>query len=240
MGAHYARWLIARGNSFAPAAVSVIKLVDKLKKEGWLPETGGLAVTTIENTFGTDLAAKRAASTEKQPDPLTKDFLDDEDREELRLVWPAGEPGSIVRYPLSQKPEGRATYTLEVHRSAEYVYPTARNIGMVPTICNCKEDLSFEWDEEELVPAFANATGIFAECEECSRTFEPAKGTATITNPFDDTTEEVPGGAAYRFALKVDCGKCFVEDGKLAFAPELVALMETEFGRPFYEVGCVY
>ncbi len=240
MGAHYARWLIARGNSFAPAAVSVIKLVDKLKKEGWLPETGGLAVTTIENTFGTDLAAKRAASTEKQPDPLTKDFLDDEDREELRLVWPAGEPGSIVRYPLSQKPEGRATYTLEVHRSAEYVYPTARNIGMVPTICNCKEDLSFEWDEEELVPAFGTATGIFAECEACSRTFEPSKGSAVIANPFDKTlTEEVRGGAAYRFALVVDCGESFVEDAKLVFAPDLVALVTAEFGRELFEVGAL-
>ncbi|HSO38989.1 MAG TPA: hypothetical protein VLT33_40950 [Labilithrix sp.] len=241
MGAHYARWLIARGNSFSPAAASVVKLVERLKKEKWIPEAGGHAVTTIDNTFGSDLAAKRAASTEPQPAPLTAEWLDDEDREELRLVWPAsGEAGSPVKYPLSQRPEGKASYSLEVHRAAEYVYPTARTIGMVPTVCNCKEDLSFEWDEEELVPAFGNATGIFAECEECSRTFEPSKGSAIITNPFDRSTEEVRGGAAYRFALVVECGECFVEDAKLAFAPDLVALVENEFGRSFYEVGALY
>jgi len=241
MGAQYARWLIARGNSFAPAAASVVKLVERLQKEGWIPERGGLAVTTIENTFGNDPAPKRAASTKPQPVPITADFLDDDSREELRLVWPAGGPGSPAKYPLSGKPEGTATYTIEVHRAAEYVYPTAPTIGAVPTLCNCKEDLSFEWDEEELVPAFANATGIFAECEACSRTFDPSKGSAIIANPFDmSLSEEVRGGAAYRFALVVDCGEHFVRDAKLAFAPELTALVAKEFGRELYEVGALY
>ena len=63
MGAHYARWLVAKGNSFSPAAASVVKLVERLKKEKWIAETGGLAVKTVENTFGNDAAAKRAAVT---------------------------------------------------------------------------------------------------------------------------------------------------------------------------------
>jgi len=50
----------------------------------------------------------------------------------------------------------------------------------------------------------------------------------------------IRGGAAYRFALKVDCGKCFVEDAGLAFDPELVALLEEEFGREFLQIGAVY
>ena len=262
MGVEYERWLIPKGNSFSPAATSVVKLVERLRKEGWILDpaspalaklrfqgkraerakvTGGYAVKTVENRFGRDAVAKLDAGTEPMPAELTKDWLEDPDREELRLVWPVDFTGSTtVKYPLNLTPDGDVYYSLEIHRCLEYVYPTAETIEALPSVCRCGEDLAFEWDDEELVPAFGASTGIFAECEECSRTFEPAKGTATITNPFDDTTEEVPGGAAYRFALKVDCGKCFVEDGKLAFAPELVALMETEFGRPFYEVGCVY
>jgi hypothetical protein len=89
------------------------------------------------------------------------------------------------------------------------------------------------------VPAFFPSGGIFAECEACSRTFEPVKESALITNPFDGTSKEIAGGAAYRFAIKVSCGKCFVEDAALAFAPALVALVADEFGREFYEVGCV-
>jgi hypothetical protein len=262
MGVEYERWLIAKGAAFLPAAASIVKLVERLRKEGWIIDpkspdlaklrflgareqraqaTGGYGVRTVENTFGTDAAAKLAASTDALPAVLSAEWIGHASREELRLVWPvAGESPLPLKYPLSHTPDGPLSYALEIHRSDEYVYPTAEVIGPVPTECRCGEDQAFEWDDEELVPAFGASTGIFAECEACSRTFEPSKGTATLTNPFDGTTSEVYGGAAYRFALKVDCGKCFVADAKLAFAPELVALVENEFGRAFHEVGCLY
>lgn len=264
MAASYERWLIARGNSFSPAAASVVKLVERLRKERWLVEptpselaklhfegkresfarsTGGYAVKTVENRFGSDVSAKIAASTEPLPALLTADWLEDSTREELRLVWPVSSDAPLaLQYPLSIAPEAgaRIRYALEVHRADEYVYPTADAIGPVPTTCRCGEDQAFEWDDEELVPAFGASSGIFAECEACSRTFEPSKGNAVLTNPFDGSTAEVPGGAAYRFAIKVDCGTCFTPDAKLAFHPALVALVENEFGRQFYEVGCTY
>jgi hypothetical protein len=236
MGAHYVRWLVAKGNMFSPAAASVVKLVERLRKEQWIPASGGHAVKTVENT------GRDAAGREPQPAELSREWLEHGDREELRLVWPfegVTAAGGRSKYPLSMRPEGALGYTLEVHRADEYVYPTAPNIGKLQVICNCKEDLSFEWDEEEIVPAFKDATGIFAECEECSRTFDPSKGSATITNPFDQSTDDVRGGAAYRFALVVDCGESFVKDPRLAFAPDLVALMESEFGRSFYEFGAM-
>lgn len=261
MGVEYERWLIAKGNFFSPAAASIAKLVERLRKEKWIvapasPElaklrfqgkraerakaTGGYAVTTVENVFGSDLVAKIKASTESQPATLDAEWLDHEDREDLRLVWPVDFDGPPPgEYPLSKRPEGNVTYALELHRCLEYVYPASEHIGLVPSICRCGEDLAFEWDEEDLVPAFGASIGIFAECEKCSRTFEPAKGSALITNPFDGSSKKVPGGAAYRFALKVDCGECFLPDAQLAFAPALVALVENEFGREFYEVGCV-
>jgi hypothetical protein len=240
MSARYVRWLVAKGNMFSPAASSVVKFVERLKKEAWVAGVG-TAVKTVENTFGDDLLAGRAAGTERQPASLTAEWLEDGDREELRLVWPLGGDGaSPVKYPLSRRPEGPVSYALEVHRADEYVVPRAATIVPLAATCNCKEDLSFEWDEEELVPAFGAATGIFAECEECSRTFDPSKGSAVLTNPFDGSTEEVRGGAAYRFALVVDCGACFVADPKLTFAPDLVALVESEFGRAFYEFGALY
>jgi hypothetical protein len=263
MGVEYARWLVAKGSYFLPEAPSIAKLVEALRAERWIIDpaspgelaqlgfeglrseraraTGGYAVKTVENTFGKDVRAKLAASTEPMPVALAKDWLDDADREELRLVWPVAGPDPLpVRYPLSHKPEGVSSYALEVHRAPEYVYPSAENLDAIPTACACGEDLAFEWDEEELVPTFANSTGIFAECEECSRTFDPTKGTALLRNPFDESGDEIRGGAAYRFALKVDCGKSFVADPRLAFAPELVALVEKQFGRSFHEFGALY
>jgi hypothetical protein len=240
MGVEYERYLIAKGNAFSPSAVAVAKLIERLQKDGWIA-SGGQAVTTVENTFGDDVRAKRSASTKPLPAAITAGWLDDPDREELRLVWPVqGGETRPPKHPLTRRPEGKAGYALELHRAHDYVYPIAESIEPIPTLCVCGEDLGFHWDEEEVVPAFGSSSGIFAECEACSRTFDPTKGAAKLTNPFDGTTSQARGGAAYRFALKVDCGKCFVADPGLAFAPELVALVEDEFGREFFEVGAMY
>jgi hypothetical protein len=216
MGARHQRWLIARGNVFLPSTAAVAKFVERLRTEKWIG-SGGEAHRTVE-------ADSDASPKEAQPSAMTKDWLDDPDREEIRLVWEGG------RSPLSQS---AARFSLEVHRAPEYVYPRAKSIGKLPTKCACGEDLSFEWDADEVTPAFESSTGIFAECEECSRTFDPSKGTATITS-HDGSKNDVPGGAAYRFAV-VAVGDDVEGDAKIA--PELVALVENEFGRAFYEVG---
>ena len=239
MGARYQCWLIAKGNTFAPGAAAIAKLIERLRADRWIPASGGSAVRTIDNTFGEDAAAKAAASTEPVPDAIGADWLDAPQREEMRLVWSI-EVDRPEKYPLSQKPARVGSYSLELHRAPEYVYPVSETIEPLDAECRCGEDLAFEWDEDEVVPAFTASAGIFAECEECSRTFDPSTTTATITNPFDGSEEEIPGGAAYRFALKVDCGKTFAADAKLAFSPELVALVEEVFGRAFYEVGSTY
>jgi hypothetical protein len=197
-------------------------------------------VKTVGAKHGKDLRAKLAASVEPLPPTITATWLDAPEREELRLVWPVHARASLpLKYPMSRRPEGDVYYRLEVHRAPEYVCPIAETIDLVPTECVCGEDLAFDWDDT-IVPAFGAASGIFTECEACSRTFDPSKHTATITNPFDGTTHDVAGGAAYRFAIKIDCGKCFVADPRLAMAPELVALVQDEFGRSFFEVGAVH
>ena len=241
MGVEYERWLIAKGSVFLPSAAALVKLVERLRKDGWIAKTGGVAVRTVEVSSGDDARSRNAAATEPLPATLTAGWLDDPDREEVRLVWPVeGSAASALRYPLTRRPDGPITYSLELHRASDYVYPIAETIEPVASKCQCGEELAFQWDLDEVVPAFSSASGIFAECEACSRTFDPAKASAEVTNPFDGNAESIRGGAAYRFALKVDCGKCFVEDAGLAFDPELVALLEEEFGREFLQIGAVY
>ncbi|HEX3343033.1 MAG TPA: hypothetical protein VHS09_00620, partial [Polyangiaceae bacterium] len=223
--------------AFSPSAAAVAKLVERLRKEKWLP-AGGRAVITVDNEFGDDTRAKLAASTKALPPSIDTDWLDDPDHEELRMVWRVEDGAtSAVKYPLTRRPEGASAYAFELHRSHDYVYPSGATIEPISTTCVCGEELGFHWDEEEVVPTFGGASGIFAECEACSRTFDPTKGAAVLTNPFDRTKTPTRGGAAYRFALKVDCGKTFVADARLAFAPELVTLVEDEFGREFFQVG---
>ena len=231
MAAEYERWLIARGNVFSPSPESIIKLVDKLRAEKWIPQAieTGLAMKSVE-------ADEKASAIEKLPAALTREWFDHPARDDVRLVWRV-EGDTQLTYPLSQRPAAPAKYAFEIHRSFEFVYPISDQIEAIDTVCRCGEDLAFEWDEAEVVPPFGAATGIFAECEECSRVFDPAKVSAVVKNPFDDSEQEVFGGAAYRFAIKIDCGASFVKDARLAFAPELVALVSKEFGRDFYEVA---
>jgi hypothetical protein len=237
VGAEYERLLLAKGGVFAPSAAAVVALVEKLRKERWLPDAPGRAVRTVDNDFGSDAKAKERASTEAVPGKLTAEWLEDPRREELRLVWHV--TGDAARYPLTMRPPGGAGYTIEIHRSGEYVYPLAANIEPLPTTCACGDDLGFQWDEDEVVPAFGASGGIFAECDACSRTFDPSKRAAKIANPFGGESTQVMGGAAYRFALKVRCGESFVKDAGNGFERELVALVENEFGRDFHEVAAL-
>jgi hypothetical protein len=261
MGTAYERWLIPKGTVFSPSAAAIAKLVARLRKEKWIVDpasgdlaalsfdgdakamiaakTGGYAVKTVGDKHGKTLREKLAACVEPQPASLTSDWLDTPERDELRLVWPVSARSLPLKYPLSRRPDGEVYYALEVHRAPDYVYPIAETIDAVPTECPCGEDLSFDWDES-ILPAFGAATGIYTECEECSRTFDPSKKSATITNPFDGSEQQIAGGAAYRFALRIDCGKCFVADPKIAFAEELVALVQDEFGRAFVEFGATH
>ncbi len=268
MSVEYARWLVAKSSYFLPEAPSIASFIEALRAGKWIADpatgdltllrfeglraefakvTGGYAIRTVDHTFGENVRAKLSATTESTPLVLTKEWLDHAEREELRLVWPvAPKAARPVLYPLFPEPSDAActaaTYTLEVHRALEYVVPMTDLFESIPTLCACGEELAFEWDDEELVPAFSDSTGIFAECEACSRTFDPTKGAARLGNPFDETTDEVRGGAAYRFALKVNLvsTSSLSAGPKLTFAPELVALVEKHFGRTFHEFGAAY
>ena len=253
----YASWLIPRGSTFAPSAAGVAKLIERLRAERWIADptalqglrfegaragraakTGGYGVWTIDRDPSLDPAAQLLAGTAALPAAPTASWLDDGSRDELRLVWPVDADDPLpVRYPLSLRPAGRVAYSLEVHRSTDYVVPLGDGITLPPTRCACGEDLSFEWDEDEVVPAFERSGGIFAVCEACARPFDPSRGSATVAGPLGGPTQELRGGTAHRFALKVDCGARFVPSPELAFAPELVASLEDEFGRAFVQLA---
>ena len=264
MGTEYERWLVARGNVFAPGADSIVKLIAKLRAERWLVDpgspdlaklelrgareelakgTGAYAIRRIDHAFGTGreaLLAKIAASTESLPANLTTAWLDDPKREDLNVVWPVSTAVPVLKYPLTHRPDGPVSYRLQLHRAAEFVYPISETIDPLLGECRCGNDLSFDWDPAEVENPFGATSGLWTACGDCSHTFDPSKETATVTNPFDGSVEEVSGGCAYRFAIKVDCGRSFVPEATLAFAPELVALITEAFGRDFYEVGSAY
>lgn len=185
-------FLIPRGATFNPSAGAVAALVEKLAEKGMLPAAAGTATRAVP-------ADERESRTEPVPKKLDAAWLDDPDRIDVVLRWG----------------------TLEIHRADDFVCPEAAGIEVIDTECACGEDLAFEWDPDEVVSPFGAASGIFTECEECSRTFNPAKRAAKVHG------KDVQGGAAYRFAVVVEG----------AADPALKALLEETFGRDFHEVA---
>ena len=185
-------FLIPKGATFNPSAGAVAALVEKLVEKGLLPAAAGTATRAVP-------ADERESRTEPIPKKLDAAWLDDPDRCDVVLRW-----GS-----------------LELHRADDFVYPEGPGIGPLDSGCACREDLGFEWDPDEVVSPFGAASGIFTECEACSRTFDPAKRAAKIHG------KDVQGGAAYRFAVVVEG----------APDPALKALLEETFGRDFHEVA---
>src|SRR5687767_13686847 len=137
MSGNYQRWLIAKGNVLSPGPAAIAKLVERLRKEKWIPESGGHAARTVDK-------ADAAKATEKLPKDITADWIAAEpEREEMRLVWTVeGDAVKELEYPLSMKPDGKVSWSLEIHRAPEFVYPVADNIEMIDTTCNCDEDLA--------------------------------------------------------------------------------------------------
>jgi hypothetical protein len=261
----YRRWLIPKGNVFRPSGAGIAKLVDKLRKEKWIVDpksatfqklafesaplaakSGGFSKRAIDVSEPRNASAGWAAT----PYPLSGEWLDHPDRADLVLRFPVHPipkqgwqwgPDSL-HHPLTGMEDVAAplSYVLELHRGDDYVYPLSDCIDPIDTECACGEDLAFEWDDSEIQSPFGGASGIFTECSECSRTFDPAHAFADVTCPFTKKKTSVRGGAAYRFALVVDCGASFPARGPMpAFHPELKALCEAEFGRDFYEVGAI-
>ena len=263
MGTEYRRWLIPKGNVFCPSGAGIAKLVLKLRAEKWIVDPASASFSMLRFD-GAPLAAKSggfskraidvatprnaAAGWAPTPHPHAAEWIDHPDRADLTLRWPVHPKEgwqwgpTSVHHPLTPMEGAPAphAYDLEIHRGEDFIYPLSECIDAIDTTCTCGEDLAFEWDDDEIHSPFGGATGIFTECSECSRTFDPARALADMTDPLTGKKTSVRGGAAYRFALVVDCGKHFPPDGPMpAFHPELKALVETEFGRDFYEIGAI-
>lgn len=263
MGRDYLRWFIPKGNTFCPSGAAITQLVERLRKEHWIADPSSESFRHLRFD-GAPLAAKAgafakhatpvtsprnpAAGWEALPLALTGAWIDAPTRSDLVLRFPLHADAALtwgaasVRYPLTRSSDSPKPLScdIEIHRAEDFVYPISEQIDPIDAECACGEDLEFEWDDDEFHSPFGATTGIFAECSDCSKTFDPSGVEAVVRDPYSGKSRSVRGGAAYRFALVVHCGKCFPEGGPMPeFDAELKTLVEAEFGREFYEIGAV-
>jgi hypothetical protein len=160
---------------------------------------------------------------------------------EARIQWPVSDhrtAGTV--YPMAPLPvtggQG-AYYDLEIHLSDNFIDVAAESIvGYLDPKCGCGTDLRVE-------PADADIFGhqrILRTCPKCSASFQPQDQEVEMVGGAEEGEMSVAGGVTYRFAIVIECGKCWQpdqtnRDPKATAA--FVALCEQELGCNLYQVG---
>jgi hypothetical protein len=250
MGVEYRRYLIPRPNTFRPQPNVLVELVQALRRERWLADPTSAAFGAMEFTSSRTAAlAKEQGFFSRSPSgdvpgtaDLTTLFQHHADND-LQLGWPVDSVDrSQLRYPLTPRPftefpEAHCYYEFELHLAKDLIYHTSEVIepfAKEPT-CACGTSLVYSNLDDEVF--FDDR--IACHCPRCGAPFDT---TGRPTDGLDGWTAQrfvLPGGATYRFAIVVDCGKCFA-DVAPAFDPALKSLIETVIGAPTYEVPDIY
>jgi hypothetical protein len=146
--------------------------------------------------------------------PSEVDFAAVADRDCL-FVWPVESlEASGLRYPLTLMPESvepeYVYYDLELYLGREYVYRTSELIEPFASetcaACGVSLDVPSALIGENSLFYYQ----LYRHCPACGAEFRPEDRAAIVNDPRDrDAGRLVPGGATSRFALAVECGKCW-------------------------------
>lgn len=256
MGVEYRRLLIPKPSTLRPSAELVVSLVEELRRNRWLVAFADGHLSNLTSSAGRfyDLAmssgyyirtfGKKTVAGPESPEEL-RNFLDVAIDQDLMLTWPVESLGtSGLNYPLiplpfdSPQDAADCYYELQIHLGRDFIYHVSEDIDPFddPLVCVCGESLEYD-PPSGSDPFFASR--IARSCPRCGRAFDPSDLPCSGKDGWTGEALQIPGGATYRFALAVDCGKFFGRR-PLTFNPALKRLVETTIASPTYEVGDFY
>jgi hypothetical protein len=230
--------------------------VETLRRDAWIcdPRTSWFSSMTFDSegphahaastgAYVSALAEGRERTILRGPFPNEglADWLSPRREADMRIIWPVERLEAVpLRYPVNApSPVSREDtyYNFEIWLGRDFVYPTSELIEPFDDeACSCGESLVYHPETESHL--FYEAR-IRVRCKNCGTEFDPSQRSARVRDPWSDEESEVPGGATFRFAVVVDCGKCFSEG--LSGADEaLRKLCEAHFGRPFQSIVDLY
>lgn len=256
MGVDYRRYFIPRPNTLRSAPEAIATLVDALRQERWIvdPTSPNLKSMTFSG---------QAHRNAQNAGYFVRSFVGDapgqadlaallyaQIQADLLLRWPVESLlASGLDYPLEPPPhlesnpftgeDGTAEcyYDVEFHFGRDFVYHTSDVVDPFnpPPVCGCGTKLDY-WPEGK--DPFYDAR-IARTCAKCGVEFDPTDRRCRGVDGCTGETISIPGGATYRFAIVIDCGKMFGE-GSPRFKPELKRLVERVLGSTTYEVADFY
>lgn len=129
-----------------------------------------------------------------------------------------------LKHPLGFTDDVEGAYfDLELHFSDDFVSARNEMIDPVDALCDdCGQDLAYEPD---VMPDTFGAGRIRRSCPKCSSPFRPQDHVVVFRDGMTGQESELKGGATYRFAIVVDCGKCWRTDAE----PDAPPVATSEF-----------
>lgn len=251
MGVEYKRYLIPRPNTFRPAPDVAWALISALRNDGWLlaPDSPSLANLQFASKKGYELAKQTGHYIHSGPfsysanDDL-ENLLKSSANQDLNVVWPIESlTKSGLKYPLIPQPfktpqeADDCYYELEMHFGKDFIYQYSEVIhpfDPAPT-CKCGNQLEY-FPEDDDDPFYCSR--LSRMCAKCGNPFDPTELEAEGRDGWTGKPFSIKGGAAYRFALVVDCGKFFGKDHVID--PQLKRLVEEVLHVHTYEVPDFY
>jgi len=254
MGVEYKHFLIPRPNSFLPEPEQVISLLNRLVEDRWIIDPTSESFANMQFDYMTydsfaEITGAYAQQKRRQwisfPYPFSANWLAKHHAQELILGWPVENLAvSGLRYPLNsnQFDPSKTYYKLQLHFSPVYVYPMSGQIDpfTAPVTCaECGEALEFWPQEGDETGGIFGSARLHLCCPRCATPFDVARLSAVVRDGRTGEPKDVQGGACYRFAIVVDCGKC-IQAANVKVAPRLRKLCEDKLGCSFYEIGDFY
>ena len=141
-------------------------------------------------------------------------------------------------YPLSDLPElDDVYYDIEIHRSALTLYHTSEIIEPFDGLyCSCGAELS-EIDAPSNDLYYCSRLPL--SCSACNSPVDFAKFPMCLRDGWTGAESQAYGGVTYRFAIVVDCGKCWPDKGAQV-NPKLINIIQQAIGKGLRIVQDLY
>jgi hypothetical protein len=261
--AEYAHYLIPRDNTFRASEAQVAALASALLRAGYVAQPGSAALQRLDFTktaWSSAAAATGAALMTKQTSFAACPVLDAAPAlralagADFRIVWPVHTVWTAgLKYPLDRQPkllrgQSGPSLNLEIHSLNDYVYLTSETLqpfpnadaASLPVACKVSAtNLHYTADRPDNIFDLMGSR-IKHTCPTCGTIFRPQERKVVVRDGWTGRKRDEPGGAAYRFAILIDCGNAIPDQGPPTAVPEFLRLCEAAIGQKLYQIGNAY
>lgn len=250
MGVTFTHLLLPVPRSRTPSHAELARVIGRLVNEGGLlaPESPSLPHMRFDEG---SILNKHASSTgcyiqfrwdeaRSFPCPPSAEDLAAVTDRDFKLVWPVVSlKASGLHYPLTLLPDYMdpvdVYYDLEIHWGREYIYRTSELIEpFAYEACGaCGANLNVP--DDEILDEAVFHIRLYRRCPACGVEFHPEDRPALVHDPMAlSPAHPISGGATSRFALSVECGKCW--DSSAVPTEKFLAACEGALGFPLEHV----